>query len=76
MDSKNKPDEQIPMVPLNGPSKEPEKEPPKAPTAVKSHWIDLVSRVLFPVVYFSFVVFYWIHYTNHPESAISTKMTE
>lgn len=78
MDGKNKTDEQIPMVPLNGPNKDldTEKESPKMPADIKTHWIDCVSRVIFPLIYFSFVVFYWIYYMNHPDSAISAKVTE
>ena len=59
------------MTPLNGPTKEAEKEPPKPPAPIKSHWIDRVARIIFPLVYFSFIVFYWIYYMNHPESALS-----
>lgn len=58
------------MTPLNGPSKEVTKEAPKTPKAVKTHWIDILARIIFPICYFSFVVFYWIHYINHPESAL------
>ena len=77
MDGKAKPTdilkESTDMTPLNGPTKEREKDPPKAPEAppaAKTHWIDYVARILFPIVYFSFVTFYWIHYINHPESAM------
>ncbi|XP_058958901.2 gamma-aminobutyric acid receptor subunit alpha-3 [Pocillopora verrucosa] len=77
MDGKAKPTdilkESTDMTPLNGPTKEREKDPPKAPEAppaAKTHWIDYVARILFPIVYFSFVTFYWIYYINHPESAM------
>ena len=74
MDSKNTsndlPKESTEMTPLNGPTKEVEKEPPKPPAPIKSHWIDRVARVIFPLVYFSFIAFYWVHYINHPESAL------
>ncbi|XP_073239656.1 gamma-aminobutyric acid receptor subunit beta-2-like [Porites lutea] len=69
-DRQNKPDE-LPMTPLNGDSKMIDKEPPKTPENVKNHWIDCVSRVVFPVIYFSFIIFYWIYYFNHPDSALS-----
>ena len=75
MDGKNKPDE-LPMMPLNGDSKMIDKEPPKTPENVKNHWIDCVSRVAFPVIYFSFIIFYWIYYLNHPDSALSNKVQE
>jgi len=75
MDSKittnDLPKESTEMTPLNGSTKEVEKEPPKPPAPIKSHWIDRVARVIFPLVYFSFIVFYWVHYINHPESALS-----
>ena len=66
----DKTDEQIPMVPVNGPCKE-ETAPPKPPISAKTHWIDLAARVIFPFIYFSFVIFYWIYYINHPDSALS-----
>ena len=69
-DRQNKPDE-LPMTPLNGDSKMIDKEPPKTPENVKNHWIDCVSRVVFPVIYFSFIIFYWIYYLSHPDSALS-----
>ncbi|XP_068746968.1 gamma-aminobutyric acid receptor subunit beta-2-like [Montipora capricornis] len=75
IDDKNKPDEQIPMVQMNGPSKEEEKEPHKAPSIIKTHWIDIAARILFPLIYFSFVAFYWIYYLNHPDSALSSSVT-
>ena len=75
MDSKitsnDLPKESTEMTPLNGPTKEEEKEPPKPPEPIKSHWIDRVARVIFPLVYFSFIAFYWVYYINHPESALS-----
>ena len=69
-DRQNKPDE-LPMTPLNGDNKMIDKEPPRTPENVKNHWIDCVSRVVFPVIYFSFIIFYWIYYLNHPDSVLS-----
>lgn len=75
MDSKDKPNdlpkENTEMVPLNGPNKETDKELPKKPAPVKTHWVDIVARVIFPLAYFSFIAFYWVYYINHPESALS-----
>ena len=64
------------MMPLNGPSKVPDKEPPKPEAKFKTHWIDCVSRVIFPIIYFSFIIFYWIYYINHPESALGATVSE
>lgn len=75
MDSKNKPNE-LPMVSRNGLSKEDNKGTSKPPARVKSHWIDCVARIAFPLIYFSFIGFYWIYYMNHPESALGEKSPE
>lgn len=74
MDGKTKPNdlpkENTVVAPLNGPTKEAGKGPPKPPAAIKTHWIDRTARIIFPTVYFSFIIFYWIYYINHPESAL------
>lgn len=79
MDSKNNPNdlpkENTVVAPVNGPNKDADKDPPKKPAPVKNHWIDLVARVIFPMVYFTFIIFYWIYYINHPESALGAAIS-
>lgn len=48
--------------------KEKEKEAKPEP-AVSSHWIDRTARVLFPITYLVFCIYYWIYYGTRPNSA-------
>ena len=36
-----------------------EKDPPKKRKKISSHWVDIISRIIFPASYIAFLVLFW-----------------
>ena len=35
------------------------KEPPKKRKRISTHWVDIISRIIFPATYITFLVLFW-----------------